>query len=807
MQTPLIPPRVSFFLPSFVCATLLVANASAQAQRPTPIPPQHADIKTSWTAPPKAPLTPEEAAAAAHREPEWSEPKSELPPALHGITAQRAHDELHFDQPGDGSLWVMGTTFKARFDRDGTTYVPFFGSDAPQNFPITFRAPDLAVAGVPVAESSAPVDAERMGDSVEYFRPALVERYELALASMEQLFVLDTPLGVGEASFFVAVETELEAISTPSGGLRFENEYGHVDYSRAIAIDADGDRLELPTNWTGEGIDIRVPAEFLASAAYPVIIDPVLTTFTLNNSDQVSYNPDVAYDATNARYLIVWEIIFSAGDHDVWGETRLATGGFLGGRYIDETSDNWAGPHVANNNRANQFLAVAQEGAPGSRIVSGRLWNAATNGVSSQFRIDHGETGESVNVDVGGDPALADPSYYCVVWERRSIENVDHDIHARLVSTNGSSVGSIIPIDNTTDTLDALPRISNSNGRGEFDTQNWNIVWMRQFSPDDWDIRGAQVHWNGNVTTPSFSIDFSGLNDELPVASSPLDDDGGGSRTWMVAYARPNQGPGIIRGAILDGGIVDTHYDLQELEGTHQSQRKKYPDIDSDGRSFMLIYSEYFSTSTIDLDIYASTFFWNGTTLVASEAHQNMAFSGTHEYDPVLCAAYGSGGPRRETVGVWTDFDSLNSEYDVEGGTYLAGAAPLGQSGCTSVANSSGAASQITASGSPFISDQNITLTATQNPSNVVGLFFFGTASLQVPFGDGYRCVGGFIQRMYRIASTDSSGTAQRAVDWTKGYANSIVPGPLYFQYWFRDTAAGNSGFNLSNAFHATFLP
>ena len=60
---------------------------------------------------------------------------------------------------------------------------------------------------------------------------------------------------------------------------------------------------------------------------------------------------------------------------------------------------------------------------------------------------------------------------------------------------------------------------------------------------------------------------------------------------------------------------------------------------------------------------------------------------------------------------------------------------------------------------------------------------------------------------MYRIAATDENGVATREVDWAEGYAASILPGHLYFQLLFRDTAAGQSGFNLLDSFHARLLP
>ena len=112
------------------------------------------------------------------------------------------------------------------------------------------------------------------------------------------------------------------------------------------------------------------------------------------------------------------------------------------------------------------------------------------------------------------------------------------------------------------------------------------------------------------------------------------------------------------------------------------------------------------------------------------EAHV-ITFNDTdHDYQPALCAAFGADGPRRESACVWTNANVSTDDYDLEGGIYMAAELPLGEVHCSSVPNSSGLRSEIWATGSPFISDRDITLWSYTNPSNVVGLFFFGTSSI-----------------------------------------------------------------------------
>lgn len=77
-----------------------------------------------------------------------------------------------------------------------------------------------------------------------------------------------------------------------------------------------------------------------------------------------------------------------------------------------------------------------------------------------------------------------------------------------------------------------------------------------------------------------------------------------------------------------------------------------------------------------------------------------------------------------------------------------------------------------------------------------------------MPFGDGFRCVGG---PMFRLPFQTSSalGVMAAAVDFATGVGSAIDAGETwYFQCWHRDAAGpGGSGFNLSNGLQVEFCP
>lgn len=132
---------------------------------------------------------------------------------------------------------------------------------------------------------------------------------------------------------------------------------------------------------------------------------------------------------------------------------------------------------------------------------------------------------------------------------------------------------------------------------------------------------------------------------------------------------------------------------------------------------------------------------------------------------------------------------------------------PIGTNFCQASPNSSGAPSLISASGSAIALEQDLTLTASNQPApGTIGLFFFGPNQVLLPFGDGFRCVGGGTTRMSPTVVADSGSVARKAVDFGAPYAGSLTAGASFnFQYWFRDTPAGLSGFNLSNGLNIQF--
>ena len=168
-------------------------------------------------------------------------------------------------------------------------------------------------------------------------------------------------------------------------------------------------------------------------------------------------------------------------------------------------------------------------------------------------------------------------------------------------------------------------------------------------------------------------------------------------------------------------------------------------------------------------------------------------------------------------LGIVRDAADLDSDGDVDwiGGTVSGDVSfwpaevldPIGSSYCVAAQNWRTGGARIGALGDSQVAAQDVTLFAKGLPApGTAGLFFFGGSAIQTPFGDGFRCVGGFTTRVQPPALASSTLTIVRTLDFQADYASAIQAGAtLNFQLWYRDPMAMGTGFNLSNGTSVAF--
>ena len=137
--------------------------------------------------------------------------------------------------------------------------------------------------------------------------------------------------------------------------------------------------------------------------------------------------------------------------------------------------------------------------------------------------------------------------------------------------------------------------------------------------------------------------------------------------------------------------------------------------------------------------------------------------------------------------------------FDMEGS--------IGTGVCTSTPNSSGSAAFLSAAGSVSVAANSLAFEATPLPANTFGLVYYGPNSVQIPFGDGFRCVGGSLSRL-AVSNSGPNGVLSTGVDLTMPptAGGQVMAGSTWFyQAWFRDLSAGGAGFNLSDSLRVQF--
>ncbi len=782
--------------------------------KPTPIPPHMQDVKTPAPPMPSKNDAREVRSSARPAAPLPDGPK--VRPAGRGYLAGLDR-RVQYDTAADGTVWAAADAYKASFDRRGATYVPFFGSRAPHNFPVHLSLRSIRAGGATLA-FDADAAPQRDGDRIVFHRGPVDEVYDLAIGSIEQSFVLAQRPGAGELVpgdlvIELALDTEL-ARSADEHGLVLtptEGSLGSVRYSNAVAVDAVGRRDAASTEWSADGIAIRVPAERVADAVFPLVVDPMLSTFPVDDSVEDNTNPDVAYAPFDILFA-VYERVFSSTDHDVYCIDFQGGGQ---GAYIDVSTSYWANPKIASKRLSSQFLCVAEVGDPtgGARTIWGRTRDSqGSYTIGPKFQISAGDIGDEHNPDVGGDPSLAAPTYYCVVWQR-DYTSSDHDVLARMVTESSNTFGSVIYLSNSANTLDNLPVISKGDGLPPASTQDWNVVFNRTIDFGDVDVYAAQVHWDGSITTPPFAV---ATTSALETAASVSTLTTASPRRYMIAYSHGALlGDFDIYGKLMQGSTVIDTVDLSSLSGAPTSEQQVTPAIDCDGSSFVLVNAESYN-GTSDYDIYASTFVGIGNQITLSEGHVNLAFSTAVENNPDV-ACLGSAGdvgqfnPRAAVI--WQQTTS-STNHDIEGAYYEAGhftefcspgsngviACPCGNApassnrGCNNSAGTGGA--RITATGD--VNPDSVVLHASGMLPSALCVFAQGDSLITggVTFGDGVRCVGGHLLRLATKSASSGSSSYPIGADphittrsAALGFPIAIGDRRSYYVY-YRDPAA-----------------
>lgn len=741
----------------------------------------------------------------------------QLPPGgLFGLL-----DAPLIDEPVPGEVWAMGKSYKASFDETGFAYVPFLGSDAPQNYPVHFDLDGVRSAGE--AQFLAARQGVRVQDGrVELQRGAMTEVYHLGLDHVEQTFVFHERPAAGDLVLALNVTTDLTM--RPEGdGWAFENELGGVRYGAAKAIDGAGRERYLEQRHGAGGIEIVVPADFIASAELPLVVDPVLETFGVISDAAEQVEVDVAYDPQTDQYLIVYETLFSVFDHDVMSIFyNNSIDQLVGLSGIDVSSDRWSSPQVANNYLAQSFLVVAAEGsAIGSRTVLGRVRDAQLGNVGPVITIGGGFSDDSFP-DVGGFGNDTSTSFdFMVVFQRSNTFLTSRRIVAQGVSAGGSLVGGLVEVANVAGQLDQRPRISQSSGTIDqlSADHRYMVVWEREVSSTDRNLWARVMDFDGDLTGHPRYQAYSFSDSVNPVVSMQRVDTAFSNEPfWMIAFERLVGSDYDIFTVVAQDGDAFNARNVSNMQDVDQQREQAEPRIALEGNDYLISYMSENPGGGMDAYFTSVNVVSDGAELrtgVAVRRDVLRDLDGSVRDLAIATNYFDAGVGSSTALTPWVANGSVGADGDV-GAAFVVDpfTGTIGSQYCEANPNSTGSTAWIRAFGFSQSANLLMSLNCSDLPPNQFGLFAtsMGNGVTSNPGGSaGNLCLSGSIGRYSaQVASTGAAGELTlsinpQALEQPNGTVAALVGETWYFQCWVRDFENGAPTSNFSNGIAVTF--
>ena len=474
-----------------------------------------------------------------------------------------------------GALEVGDEAYRARFDRAGFAYAP------------TGRGAELTVslAGLVRGDEAVVADGRpwtARGNVAERpVAPGAVERVTARDGEVEWDVVLARePAGAGP----LVVTGHLDGVSaTTATGIRLDDG-STVDLGDLVVKDATGATVHRARpGLHGSEIRLEVPARVLEGAAYPLTLDPTVSTPTPVSSTGDRTNPSVAW--SGSVFLVVWEQT-TEGDSNIYGAAVDGNGQIVhGARPLAVSLEPEHTPDVAYSNSgvftlvyqsvdffdpAITSIVVADVGADGTilrrnRVDQGRgkleLPTVASTGTrelvtwrddrsgSYDVRarrvftaIPEGETftvwGERPGLPVVEDQVDPDVAWngsvFMVAW-RDGLTSSLRDVYVTRVSSTGT-VLSTTPV-STGGHQELSPEIAS-------DGTNFLVLWADNRSGNN-DVYGARVDGSGTLLGAPFPVvQRAGTQVPMGVAFNG---------TYLVAWRDNRNGNSDIFAGRVDG--------------------------------------------------------------------------------------------------------------------------------------------------------------------------------------------------------------------------------------------------------------
>lgn len=182
-------------------------------------------------------------------------------------------------------------------------------------------------------------------------------------------------------------------------------------------------------------------------------------------------------------------------------------------------------------------------------------------------------------------------------------------------------------------------------------------------------------------------------------------------------------------------------------------------------------------------------------------------------HNPVTPAPTAKTNTTKQLIADLHHANAHNSQVTLVNAPAIPSSSSLGSSFiyCDSTASAFGEAAHMSVSGSLDLTGNTFALTVTGVPPvpQSWGMFTYGLAQTNIPFGNGNLCISPFNPGIYRMTPQSlGNGTVTRSMQDTPQEFVQIQTGSSWnFQFWYRDPTAGGANFNLSDGLHVDFAP
>jgi hypothetical protein len=384
--------------------------------------------------------------------------------------------------------------YRATFDDQGFVLAPE-AADGGLRITTTGVARGLAALDIsPAAWRGDANVAERA------LTPDIAERVTATSGQVEWDVVLaERPAGAGDLRIDARVSGAASAPERTDDGLVWTVGGQRVVMGELVVEDRTGAELyRAMPSVDGADLSLTVPGRVLDDAAYPVVVDPVISP-ERPVSDPVTApalgsqgNASVAFDGTN--YLVVWTDgradLGLVTETDVYGARVRRSG-----EVIDPTGIPIAtgvDPQYAADvsyDGANHLVTFNQYGPSGRLGLHGIRLSRAGQVAGAAFPIATGE------LDVGGSKSSYDGTNHLVVWEQRADLNGPGQIYGARVSGAGVVLdpGGFHIAGSEEERVDAP--------RAAFDGTNHLVVWTSGTEGAQ-GIFGVRIGRDGTILDP-----------------------------------------------------------------------------------------------------------------------------------------------------------------------------------------------------------------------------------------------------------------------------------------------------------------